>query len=146
MVMKTEGKKIVSTNFRSHRIPIWSICSHALLRTGDCSSTLVKVLCYKLKGRWFDPSWCQWIFHWHKNPSDRTMALGSTQPLCVPGVFPGGKGSRCVRLTTYHHPVPLSRNLETLTSWNPLGHSRPVMWLLFYFWGPLHFRDTQRQQ
>ena len=21
------------------------------------------------------------IFHWHKNPSDRTMALGSTQPL-----------------------------------------------------------------
>jgi len=28
----------------------------------------------------FDPSWWQWIFHWH-NPSDRTMALGSTQPL-----------------------------------------------------------------
>jgi len=20
------------------------------------------VLCYKLEGRWFDPSWCQWIF------------------------------------------------------------------------------------
>ena len=32
-------------------------------------------------------------------PSERTMALGSTQPL-VPGIFPGGKGSRCVRLTT----------------------------------------------
>jgi len=42
-------------------------------------STVVKVLCYKSEGRWFDPSWCQWIFHWH-NPSDRTMALGSTQP------------------------------------------------------------------
>jgi hypothetical protein len=29
------------------------------------------------------------------------MALGSTQPLTeiVPGVFPGGKGGRCVRLT-----------------------------------------------
>jgi hypothetical protein len=27
--------------------------------------------------------------------------------------------------------VPLSRNLITLTSWNPLGHSRPVMGLLF---------------
>ena len=26
----------------------------------------VKVLCYKSEGRWFDPSWCQWIFHWHK--------------------------------------------------------------------------------
>jgi len=26
--------------------------------------------------------------------------------------------------------VPLSRNLGTLTSWNPLGHSRPVMGLM----------------
>jgi len=34
----------------------------------------------------------------------------------VPGVFPGDKGGRCIRLTTYHHPVPLSRNLGTLTS------------------------------
>ena len=36
--------------------------------------------------------------------SDRTMALGSTQPLTeiwVPGVFPGGKGGLCVRLTTF---------------------------------------------
>jgi hypothetical protein len=41
------------------------------------------------------------------------------------------KGGRCVRLTTYHHPVPLSLNLGTLTSWNPLGLSRPVMGLLF---------------
>jgi len=29
-------------------------------------STVVKVLCYKPEGRWFDPSWCQWIFYWHK--------------------------------------------------------------------------------
>ena len=28
--------------------------------------------------------------------------------------FLGVKGSRCVRLTTYHHPVPLSRNLGNL--------------------------------
>ena len=26
-------------------------------------STVVKVLCYKSEGRWFEPSWCQWIFH-----------------------------------------------------------------------------------
>jgi len=45
--------------------------------------------------------------------------------------FPGGKNGRCVRLTTYHHPVPLSRNLGTLTFWNPLGLSRPVMGLLY---------------
>ena len=48
---------------------------------GDRGSIVVKVLCYKSEGRWFDPSWCQWIFHWQKNPSDRTMTLGSTQPL-----------------------------------------------------------------
>jgi len=51
-----------------------------LWNTGDRGSTVVKVLCYKSEGRWFDLSWCQRIFHWH-NPSDRTMALGSTQPL-----------------------------------------------------------------
>jgi len=33
---------------------------------GDRGSTVVMVLCYKSVGRWFDPSWCQWIFHWHK--------------------------------------------------------------------------------
>jgi len=51
----------------------------------------------------------------------------SLQQKWVPGAFPGGKGGRCVRLTTYHHPVPLSRNLGALTSWNPLGLSKPVM-------------------
>ena len=29
---------------------------------GDRGSTAVKVLCYKSEGRWFDPSWCHWIF------------------------------------------------------------------------------------
>jgi hypothetical protein len=33
----------------------------------------------------------------------------------------------------YHRPVPLSCNLRTLTSWNPLGHSRPVTGLLYLF-------------
>ena len=26
-------------------------------------SAVVKVLCYKSEGRWFDPSRCQWTFH-----------------------------------------------------------------------------------
>ena len=30
---------------------------------GDRCSTVVKVLCHKSEGRWFDPSWCQWILH-----------------------------------------------------------------------------------
>jgi len=29
---------------------------------GDHGSTVVKVLCYKSEGRWFDSSWCQWNF------------------------------------------------------------------------------------
>ena len=47
--------------------------------------------------------------------------------------FLGGKGGRCVRLTTYHHPVPLLWNLGALTFWNPQGLSRPVMGLLCLF-------------
>jgi len=29
----------------------------------DRGRTVAKVLCYKSEGRWFVPSWCQWIFH-----------------------------------------------------------------------------------
>jgi len=28
----------------------------------DRSSTVVKMLCYKSEGRWFDPRWCHWNF------------------------------------------------------------------------------------
>jgi len=34
-----------------------------LILDGDRGSTVVKVLCYKSEGPWFDPSWCQRIFH-----------------------------------------------------------------------------------
>ena len=61
------------------------------------------------------------------------MALGSTQLLTemITRNISWGKGDRCVRLTTYHNPVPLSRNLGTLTSWNLVGLSRSVMGLLY---------------
>ena len=29
---------------------------------GDRGSTVVKVLCYKSEGRWFDSRWCHWNF------------------------------------------------------------------------------------
>ena len=32
------------------------------LQAGDRVGTVVKVLCYKSEGRWFDPSWCHWNF------------------------------------------------------------------------------------
>ena len=64
------------------------------------------------------------------------MALGSTQSLTEMSTGStswGVKSGRCVRLTTYHHPVPLSRNLGALTSWNPLGLSWPVTGLLYLY-------------
>jgi hypothetical protein len=75
------------------------------------------------------------IFHWHKILPITLWPWGqlSLQQKEVPGAFPGSKGGRCIRLTTYHHPVPLSWNLGTLTCWNPLGHSRPVTGLLYLY-------------
>ena len=82
------------------------------------------MLCYKSEGRCFDSIWCQWNF---------SIDIKSFRPHYGPGVdsasnkneyqeyFLGGKGGRCVKLATYHHPAPLSRNLVTLPSWNPLG-------------------------
>jgi len=45
---------------------------------------------------------------------------------------PGGKGGRCVRLTTYHIHVPIFKNLWSLNSRNSVGLFRPVMGQLFY--------------
>ena len=43
----------------------------------------------------------------------------------------GSKGGWCVRLTTYHHTVLLSRNLGALTSLDPSGPAWPVTGVLF---------------
>jgi len=34
----------------------------AYFNSGDRGGTVVKVLCYKSEGRWFDPDWCYWNF------------------------------------------------------------------------------------
>jgi hypothetical protein len=65
------------------------------------------------------------IFHWH-NPSDRTVTLGSTQPLTemsTTSISWGVKTAGAWGWKLYHRPGPLSRVLVTLTSWNPLGTS-----------------------
>ena len=77
------------------------------------------------------------------------MALGSTQPLTEMSTrsISWGKGGRCVKADNLnHHPVPLSRNLRTLTSWNPLGLSRPVMGLLYLYTGMVYVIQLFWQQ
>jgi len=51
-----------------------------IYKLGDRGSTVVKVLGYKWEGAGSIPDGVIGTFHWH-NPSDRTMALGSTQPV-----------------------------------------------------------------
>ena len=47
--------------------------------------------------------------------------------------FLGVKAAGAQGWQPYHHPVPLSWNLGTLTSWNLPGHSRTVTGLLYIF-------------
>ena len=68
---------------------------------GAWSGVVVKALRYKSDGSGIDSRCCHWIFS-DIFPSNRTMALGSTQPLVKMSTrkIPWGKGGRCVQLTT----------------------------------------------
>ena len=68
----------------------------------DRGSTVVKVLCYKLEGRWFDSRWCHWnflltkSFRSHSSPGvDSVSNKNEYQEY-----FLGAKSVRYVRLTT----------------------------------------------
>jgi len=68
---------------------------------GDRGSTVFMVLGYKSEGRWFDPVSVEFSLIY--NPSDRTMALGSTQPLTemsTGSISWEVKSGRSVKLTT----------------------------------------------
>jgi hypothetical protein len=56
-----------STSYSSHTV-LFSHTNSCLkvialsFNLGDRSGTVVKVLCYKSEGLWFDPRWCHWNF------------------------------------------------------------------------------------
>jgi hypothetical protein len=56
--------------------------------------------------------WGSWSRHC---ATSRTMALGSTRPLRLPGIFPVGKGGRCVGLRILDVRVPIIRKYENLS-------------------------------
>ena len=62
------------------------------------------------------------IFHWH-NPPDRTMFLGSTQPLTEMSTrrISWGKCGRCVRLTTLPPLCAVDMKSENLNFLEPSG-------------------------
>ena len=96
---------------------------------------MVKALRYKLAGRGFDSRWCQWnfsltqSFRSHYSPGVDSASNRNEYQV----YFLGVKAADALGWQPCQHPVPLSWNLGTLTSWNPLGHSRPVTGLLYLF-------------
>ena len=83
---------------------------------------MVKALRYKSEGPGIDSRVSPGFFPWHLTDP---CALGPTQPLKVSTrISQGGKGGRCVRLTTYHLHVP---NVKKSGGLNLLEPCRPVI-------------------
>jgi len=83
---------------------------------------LFEILLYKPEGRGFDSRWCQ-----SHNPSVRIKALGLIALLTIIlGIFPGGKGGRCIGVT-----LPASC-ADCLEFWEPSGrHACSGIWFTF---------------
>jgi hypothetical protein len=84
-----------------------------------------------------------WIFFNLPNPSSRTMALGSTQPLTEMSTrnLRGGGGNGRVRLTTFPPSVSrMPRKCGSLDVSHPYGPSGPITGIVFPFTLPLLYK------
>ena len=80
-------------------------------------SVVVKALRYNSEGPGIDTRCRRGFFPWHLTVP---CALGSTLKNEYQ-VNPGGKGGRCVRLTTYHIHVPIVKKSGGLNLLEPCG-------------------------
>jgi hypothetical protein len=106
---------------------------------------VVKALRYKPEGRGIDSRWCH-------NPSGRTIALGSTQPLTEMSArnVSWGKGGRCVGLTTLPpswadcHEIWEPQPAGTLRACNgialPLPYTSLYSFCFIYLLSRVHFQ------
>jgi hypothetical protein len=119
------------------RGPTWfvcvCVCVCACARAYVCVCSCLRQCAITRQVAGSIPNGVTGIFHWHIS-SGHTMALGSTQPLTEMSTRNISWGwrrpvRRADKLAT--SMWLLSRDLGTLTSWNPQGLSRPVQGLRY---------------
>jgi len=94
--------------------------THSLWKIGDRGSTVVKVLCYKSEGRWFDSSGFFIdikFFRSRCGPGfDSAYNRSEYQEYLL-----GGKGGQCVRLTTLPPSCAVVTKYGSLNFLEPSG-------------------------